>query len=206
MLGVYPVNILLGISVVVGGVLALITLIIIDVLLGIYIYFGLREILRARKNADIYYPADKTESRPEMISEAKDGELCLVGARCGELMQKKLDSVSAEVADKMMNDESAALMIVRSEETLPMARERKKGFINVDTISESYEAGETVTLDNLKEKGLIPKNAVCVKVLARGIIDKPLCVKAQGFSANAVKMIALTGGTAVLVERRQEQN
>jgi ribosomal protein L18E len=30
------------------------------------------------------------------------------------------------------------------------------------------------------------------------VIDKPLTVRAQGFSANAVKMITLTGGSAIL--------
>jgi ribosomal protein L15 len=119
------------------------------------------------------------------------------------VIEKPLDSVSAVEADSMINDESAELMIVRSEEYLPLVKERMKCFVNVDTISENFEAGETVTIDDLKEKGLLPRSAACVKILARGRIDKPLCVKAQGFSANAVKMIALTGGTAVLVERKK---
>jgi ribosomal protein L15 len=48
----------------------------------------------------------------------------------------------------------------------------------------------------MKEKGLIPKDSFTVKVLARGVIDKPLTVLANSFSICAVKMIALTGGEA----------
>ena len=49
----------------------------------------------------------------------------------------------------------------------------------------------------LKEKTLIPYDTGYLKVLARGVIDKPLTVYADDFSLQAVKMIALTGGEAV---------
>ena len=42
-----------------------------------------------------------------------------------------------------------------------------------------------------------------VKVLARGIIDKPLIVKAQDFSLDAAKMIQLTGGKVVLLNKKK---
>ena len=201
LLGVLPINKLLNISGIVGPVLGLMTLVLIDATLGVYIFFGLKELLRSRKNTDIYYPSAKTLREQRLISQVNERELCPVYVKSERFIPKRLDSVSAEEADILINDENAELLIIRSDETLPMVRERKKGFVNVDTISENFQAGDTVTLDKLKEKGLIPRNAVCVKVLARGRIDKPLCIKAQGFSANAVKMIALTGGTAVLVER-----
>ena len=61
------------------------------------------------------------------------------------------------------------------------------------------EAGEVVDLKSLKAKGLVDPRAKSVKVLATGKINKPLTVKAQVFSATAVKMIVLTGGKAIKV-------
>ena len=49
----------------------------------------------------------------------------------------------------------------------------------------------------MKEKGLIPQKTDFVKVLGRGMLDKHLIVEAQDFSADAVKMIVLTGGHAI---------
>ncbi len=72
----------------------------------------------------------------------------------------------------------------------------KKAIINIDTISENFNSGDTVDINKLKEKKLIPKDSGKVKVLARGVIDKPLTVMANSFSLTAVKMIALTGGAA----------
>ena len=73
----------------------------------------------------------------------------------------------------------------------------KKGIVNIDTLSKNFEADDTVTLDALIEKGLVPKKVGSLKVLARGVLDKPLTVEAQDFSLDAVKMIVLTGGKAV---------
>ena len=46
---------------------------------------------------------------------------------------------------------------------------------------------------------LIPKNVGSLKILARGVLDKPLNVEAQDFSLDAVKMIVLTGGKAIKI-------
>ena len=56
-----------------------------------------------------------------------------------------------------------------------------------------------VTLAALKTKGLVPKSAGRVKILAGGdLLTKPLTVKAESFSIQAIKMIELTGGTVVI--------
>ena len=73
----------------------------------------------------------------------------------------------------------------------------KRAVLNIDTLSRCFSAGETVTLDAVKAKGLVPQSAEAYKVLARGYIDKPLTVEAQDFSLDAVKMLVLTGGRAV---------
>lgn len=107
-----------------------------------------------------------------------------------------MGAVSAEEADTLVSDSSAAELLVKEE--APEIYKGRKAFVNVDTISEYFEAGETVTLGELKKKKLVASNVCYLKVLARGVIDKPLTVKAQSFSTNAIKMIALTGGSAVI--------
>ncbi len=74
---------------------------------------------------------------------------------------------------------------------------RRKGIINIDTISAAFEDGDVVTISALKAKHLVPKNIHFVKVLARGILDKSLTVKAHDFSMDAVKMIVIAGGNVV---------
>ena len=74
------------------------------------------------------------------------------------------------------------------------AHSGKKGIINIDVLSQNFEANDRVTLEAIKEKGLVAKNIGYVKVLARGVLNKPLEVELQDYSIEAVKMILLTGG------------
>lgn len=55
-------------------------------------------------------------------------------------------------------------------------------------------------IQSLIDKKIVSRSVGYVKVLARGTLDKPLTVKAQDFSLDAVKMIVMTGGAAVLDE------
>ena len=73
---------------------------------------------------------------------------------------------------------------------------RRRGFVNIGKISENYEHGARVDINSLKEKGLVGKDVCRIKVLGGGTVDKPLHIMANSFSLSAVKMIALTGGTA----------
>src|ERR1051325_8076507 len=57
--------------------------------------------------------------------------------------------------------------------------------VNLDTLSERFEKGTVVTLELLREKGLVSNSAERVKVLARGDIDKGLTVQAHKFSGKA---------------------
>ena len=56
--------------------------------------------------------------------------------------------------------------------------------VNVDTLSERFEAGTEITPSLLREQRLISRRAL-VKVLARGELTKKLTVKAHGFSKKA---------------------
>ncbi len=67
--------------------------------------------------------------------------------------------------------------------------------VNLDELAERFEAGAVVTVDGLRERGLVPA-ALPVKVLGRGELDKALTVQVHKFSASAVRKIAAAGGTA----------
>ena len=107
-----------------------------------------------------------------------------------------LDHVDAEEADEILTDDEAmTLVIVEGDK----ATTGYRTFINIGEIDGHFSAGDTVTLEILKAKGLIEKKAKRVKILADGELTKPLIVKAHSFSIQAIKMIELTGGTVVKV-------
>lgn len=94
---------------------------------------------------------------------------------------------------------------------MPMARRYpKRGFknpfrveafpINVGLLEEVFEAGDTVDLDTLRGKGLLPKKAQVIKILANGELTKKLTVKAHGFSSTARQKVEAVGGVAEIVE------
>lgn len=113
----------------------------------------------------------------------------------------KRDTVRAEQAAVLLTDEKAEAAI---EEGREFVRARPKGIINIDTLSKNFLANDTVTIASLKEKRLIAKSVNHVKVLARGVLDKPLTVKMPDFSIDAIKMIILTGGKAVKIKTVEE--
>lgn len=68
--------------------------------------------------------------------------------------------------------------------------------VNVSAIDAAFEAGATVTIEELVNKGLVKKVlAGGVKVLGNGDITKSLTVKANAFSASAKEKIEAAGGT-----------
>ncbi len=112
--------------------------------------------------------------------------------------------VTVVKAENAMADDRAESLVEKQTKTADFYEGTAQGIINVDTLSKNYLAGETVNLESLKAKKLLPKKVGYVKVLARGIIDKPLCVEADEFSLSAVKMILLTGGRAVRTSRKKQ--
>ena len=107
-------------------------------------------------------------------------------------------SVNREHADSLITD-NLAKSLVKKEDIKIITDGTKKRIINVDTLSKSFASGESIDVNVLKENRLVPYDTAYVKVLARGMIDKPLKVYANDFSLSAVKMIALTGGEAIRV-------
>lgn len=65
--------------------------------------------------------------------------------------------------------------------------------VNVDSLG-VFEAGEEVSLDRLRRRGLVHKRGK-VKVLGRGEIDRALTVEAHAFSRTAREKIEAAGGS-----------
>lgn len=90
---------------------------------------------------------------------------------------------------------------------LPLVRRlpRRRGFtnifktqyapVNLDRLNERFSEGDEVTPATLTEVGLISSPKQPVKVLGRGDLEKPLTVKAHGFSASARAKIEAAGGS-----------
>jgi len=94
----------------------------------------------------------------------------------------------------------------------PMARRiGKRGFknpnrietfpVNVSTLEQRFDAGATVDLASLREKGMVPKLAEYIKILGEGELTKKLTVKAYGVSAVAKEKIEKAGGTVEVIGR-----
>ena len=66
--------------------------------------------------------------------------------------------------------------------------------VNVAKLEKYFEAGETVTVEALVEKGLVKKVLDGVKVLGNGDITKALTVQANAFSESAKAKIEAAGG------------
>lgn len=112
-----------------------------------------------------------------------------------EIVPEIVEHIDAEEADAMISD-TVAYKQVNYESG---AGHGKQGIINIGLIDERFEAGDVITLAVLKQKGLIPKNVGRMKVLADGILNKPLTIKAESYSVQAIKMIELTGGTVIIL-------
>ena len=145
-------------------------------------------------SVDYYLPYETTESliKQELIKELKTvatNEQIQRAKSTGKI--QFVSQVSVQEANAMISDEVAATMI----EGHICGAVGKKDIVNVDVLSKNYNDGDTVTIDSLKEKKLVPQSAKQVKLLARGVLDKKLHVELQDYSIEAVKMIIATGGT-----------
>lgn len=92
---------------------------------------------------------------------------------------------------------------------MPMARRiPKRGFNNVNrkvfapvnvAMLDAFEAGTEVTVDLLRQTGMVKGNWDGVKVLGNGEISKKISVKANAFSASAKEKIEAAGGSCETV-------
>lgn len=105
-----------------------------------------------------------------------------------------VDAVTVEEASELLNNEIAVHHLYHR---LHSSHKGKQVIVNVDTLDANFAAGDTVTLERLQEMKLVSVGAGRLKVLARGMLSKPLRVEADDFSMDALKMILVTGGTPV---------
>ena len=107
-----------------------------------------------------------------------------------------VEQIDAVEADEMLSDNRAMSAVLYE----GPAGHGQQGIINIGVLNENFEAGDVITLSVLKERGLINKNVGKLKILAKGILNKPLTIKAESYSIQAIKMIKLTGGTVILLK------
>ena len=191
-----------------GGVAALVALGVTAVALaGLIAYLLYLEIKAARTKAA------QTEELPVFVTPeampAEEAPLPQISEKNGERGLQLVDSVTVAEADILMSDEEAKEICEEIKnleyEDTEVYRGAKKAEVNIDTISDFFKDGDTVTLNTLKEMKLVGANVGHVKVLARGRLDKSLTVVAQDFSSAAMKMILLTGGRAIITHPSKER-
>jgi large subunit ribosomal protein L15 len=94
---------------------------------------------------------------------------------------------------------------------MPMSRRfPKRGFknlfrveafpINVGLLEQIFESGAVVDVEALRGRGLLPKSAKVIKILANGELTKKLTIKAQRFSESAKQKVEAAGGLAEIVQ------
>ena len=68
--------------------------------------------------------------------------------------------------------------------------------VNLDQLEQLFEKGSTVTVDALRDAGIVSSRTAKVKVLGRGELTKALTVQAHKFSGKAAEKVAAAGGKA----------
>lgn len=71
--------------------------------------------------------------------------------------------------------------------------------VNVERL-DRFEADTVVTVDLMKEAGLISSRFRPVKILGKGELKKPLTVCAHSFSSGAASQIEAAGGTVEVLD------
>src|SRR5919108_2809788 len=84
-----------------------------------------------------------------------------------------------------------------SKDAMPMGPHRTATVpVNLRDLERVFKAGDEVTLEALRERGLIKNTRTDVKILGNGDLGKKLVVTAHAFSASAREKIEKAGGTA----------
>lgn len=74
--------------------------------------------------------------------------------------------------------------------------------VNLGRLEDAFAAGDEVTPEALRAKGLIRRGSAPVKVLGDGDLTKALQVTAHAFSASARDKISQSGGSVSVLPRR----
>jgi large subunit ribosomal protein L15 len=71
--------------------------------------------------------------------------------------------------------------------------------VNVGDLDAVFQAGEEVTPQSLKEKGVVKGQYDVLKVLGDGTLSKGLKISAHRFSATALEKVKAAGGEAIVL-------
>ncbi len=120
----------------------------------------------------------------DFVDEARDG-ICI------------RSFVRAEDVNHMMSGEQAnALTAVVFR---PARAGNNRATVYLDTLSDQFSPYSFVNLAILRKEGIVGEETTHLVIHARGVLRKPLMVEADAFSLEAVKMLSLTGGRAILI-------
>ena len=113
------------------------------------------------------------------------------------------ESVLCMVGGSEVSENRASGYSIELEEEYEERRDRKrhKCEVNLDVIESCFDAGDVVTLEDLKQRRIAPGKADYVKILARGALSKPLIIEAHDFSRAAEEMLRAVGGEAIRIRR-----
>lgn len=75
---------------------------------------------------------------------------------------------------------------------------KEYAIINLNDLNK-FEAGSEVTIDSLKEAGIVKKELAGVKLLANGKLDVKLTVQVNKVSESAKKAVETAGGTVEVI-------
>jgi large subunit ribosomal protein L15 len=75
--------------------------------------------------------------------------------------------------------------------------------VNLGDVGLRFASGE-VTVDALKQKGLVPRSATLVKILGDGDFSQKLTISAHYFSKSAKEKLEKAGGTARVIEQTKQ--
>ena len=113
-----------------------------------------------------------------------------------EVFPEIVEVIEAEEADSMISDDLA----MEKAKYEGGAGQGQQHIINIGILNKNFEAGSLITMNILKERKLVSKKAGRIKILADGILEKPLTIKAESYSIQAIKMIELTGGNVIILK------
>lgn len=155
--------------------------------LGSLGYVAVDVILEMRNKEE---PKEEKKEEPVVVATPT------VDAAPPEVMPEIVEHIDAEEADAMISD-SLAMKTANYESG---AGHGQQGIVNIGVLDANFNANDVITLTVLKEKGLMPKKVGRMKILADGMLNKPLIIKSESYSIQAIKMIELTGGTVIILK------
>ncbi len=105
--------------------------------------------------------------------------------------------IDLKTAEDLISDAMAKTLVYRRKSVKTWGK--KSVSVQLDVIGALFGDGERIDINVLKNKGVIPSDALRVKLVGAGKINRAFAVYANRFTPGAIKMIALAGGAAIKV-------